>query len=95
MDGVSVQTVTRVRNCLFRSLSILLEDEGRYSRLRQNAIQMFHVSTGQIAHLQITIASQVGSERSIAVLYVFDYHHPSIQWLYSPNRAFASSFEVS
>jgi hypothetical protein len=90
MDGVSVQTVTRVKNCLFRSLSLLLEDEGRYNRLRQNAIQVFHASAGQIAQPQITIAGQAGSERSIAVLYVFDYHHPSIQWLYSSNRAFAS-----
>jgi hypothetical protein len=39
MDGLSVWTVTRDGNCLFQSLSILLEDESRYNKLRQKAAQ--------------------------------------------------------
>jgi hypothetical protein len=38
VDGLLVQTVPRDGNSLFRSLRILLEDEGRYNRLRQKAV---------------------------------------------------------
>jgi hypothetical protein len=40
MDGLSVQTVTKNGNCLFKSLSSLLDDEVQYNRLWQKAICM-------------------------------------------------------
>jgi hypothetical protein len=40
-DGLSVQTVAVGGKCLFRSLSILLEDEGQYSKLRQKRYKNF------------------------------------------------------
>jgi hypothetical protein len=42
MDGLSVQTVAREEKCLFRSLTLLLEDEGQYNRLRHKAAQCVH-----------------------------------------------------
>jgi hypothetical protein len=42
MDGLSVQTVAKEGNCLLRSLSLLLEDEGQQSRLRQKAVQYMY-----------------------------------------------------
>jgi hypothetical protein len=39
MDGLSAQTVARDRNCLFQSLSLLLDDEGQHNRLRQKVVQ--------------------------------------------------------
>jgi hypothetical protein len=38
MVGLSVHIVTRDGNCLFQSLSILLEDEGHCSKLGQKVI---------------------------------------------------------
>jgi hypothetical protein len=50
---LSVQTVARDGNCLFRSLSIMLEVEGRYNRVRQNVVQLVRVvSEGQIISLK-------------------------------------------
>jgi hypothetical protein len=39
IDELSVRNVVRDGNCLFRSLGILLDDEGRYNRLMQKAVQ--------------------------------------------------------
>jgi hypothetical protein len=41
MEGLSVQTVARDGNCLFQILSILLEDEGQYNKLRRKLYNKF------------------------------------------------------
>jgi hypothetical protein len=48
-----VETVARDGNCLFKSLSILLEDGGQYHRLRQKQYNILYVvSEGQIIQLK-------------------------------------------
>jgi hypothetical protein len=44
MDVLLVQTVLRDGNFSSRSLSILLEDEGHYNRLRQKAVQEAYIA---------------------------------------------------
>lgn len=61
-----MQTVARKGNSVFRSLSIalLLEDEDRYSRLRQKAVQEVHSAfEDQIIQSPSTIVGQAESKR--------------------------------
>jgi hypothetical protein len=76
IDALSARTVARDGNCLFRSFSILLEDEGRHNMLRQKAKQyVFNVSDSQTIHPPTTIVGQLCSERSLSVLYIRNQQH--------------------
>jgi hypothetical protein len=72
MDRLSVQTVIRDENCLFRSL-ILLEDEGQYNRLRHCKFKLYLRGPDHLTTNYNLV--QVESERSISVLYILNRHH--------------------
>jgi hypothetical protein len=67
MDGLSVQTTATDENYVYLNLSILLQDEGLYNRLRQKrGTVSFVLSEGQII--------QPPTERSISVLHTCNRH---------------------
>jgi hypothetical protein len=79
MVGLSVPTVARDGNCVFRSHSVLLEDEGQCNKSMQKAVHWFYVtSEGQGIQSPTTIVGQVESKRStISLLSILDHHyHP-------------------
>jgi hypothetical protein len=77
---LSVQTVARDGNCLFRILSTLLEDECRYSTLRHKEVQsVYAASDGQIILSLATADDQAESEGSTCVPRVLNRHH-SFSW---------------
>jgi hypothetical protein len=53
MDGISVQIVARKENCLFRSLSVVFEDEGSYNELIQRAIKAVYVVSERVLEMEI------------------------------------------
>jgi hypothetical protein len=72
MDRLSVQTLIRDGNSLYRFLSILLEDEFQYNRLRQKAVEyVCVVSEGQVIHKPTTILLVKLRVTEVYVFYTF------------------------
>jgi hypothetical protein len=69
MEGLSVQTVISDGDCVFRSVSILLEDERQDNKSRG---EKFVVPEGQIIQPTSTVVGESESERSaVCLFYVF------------------------
>jgi hypothetical protein len=83
-----VKTVARDRNGLFRTLSVLLDDEGRYNSLGQKVAQYISVSEGQIIQRPTTTVGQVESGTSQSALHILNcQHYPlKFQWVYASHE---------
>jgi hypothetical protein len=60
MEGLSLQTIALEENCLFRSVNILLEDEGQYNKLRQRRHDefMLNLRAKSFNHQQLNLRAK-------------------------------------
>jgi hypothetical protein len=60
MEGLSLQTIVLEENCLFRSVNILLEDEGQYNKLRQQQHDefMLNLRAKSFNHQQLNLRAK-------------------------------------
>jgi hypothetical protein len=75
MDGLSVNVHVSDRNCLFLSLSILLEEEVGITNKSKKRYNQFVLLEGQIIQPPTRTPAQVENERNIYVLYTVNHLH--------------------
>jgi hypothetical protein len=75
MDRLSVQTVARGVNCLFRSLKILLDDEGQYNDKKLDSKFVLYLRAKSFnLQIQLLVKLRVKETPYIYLLYILNHH---------------------